>query len=287
MNQPNTKVAVITDTDSSLPPQTAEKYGIVQVPINIHFEDATLKACTQINDAGLFERIDREEKFPTTSAPSPGDFVQAFEGAFSNGAESVLCFTVSSEVSAVYNSAVTASQQMTGRDVTIIDSRGLSMAQGFVALAAARAAASGAAKKECIDQAIETSRRMGLYGAVYTLKYLAMSGRVGHLAAGLAALLDVKPVLTLQGGKLEMLEKVRTRKKAWERVIHLIQEDLGGKPPEQLAVLHVNALPEAQEFAAMLDKAGACPAEIIFAGLTPGLSAHTGPGMVGAAYVRA
>jgi DegV family protein with EDD domain len=112
-----------------------------------------------------------------------------------------------------------------------------------------------------------------------------MSGRVGHLAAGMASLLNIKPVLSIQDGKLEMLEKVRTRKKSWSRTVELIQAAVGDKPVERMAVIHV-AVPEAaREFESLLRDSLACPEEILIAELTAGLSVHSGAGMVGAGVV--
>jgi DegV family protein with EDD domain len=287
MSYSTSKIAVITDTDASLPNSEAERLGIRMVPIHIHFDGTTFDACTEIDDAHLFEKVDREGKFPTTSAPSPGEFSSAFNEAFAAGAESVLCFCVSSEVSAVYNSAMTACSQLPGQDITVIDTRNLSMAQGFIAMAAAQAALEGLSKAECLNRAKSVSQRVNLVAAVYTLKYLAMSGRVGHIAAGFANLLEIKPILTMKDGKLEMLEKIRTRKKAWNRVIELMMRDLGDKPAERMSVVHVNAVEEAVQFAGLLKAAGACNSEVFISSLTPGLSVHTGPGMVGAAYIRA
>ena len=101
-------IAIITDTDASLPKSLSEEYGIYQVPIAVNFGTEVLRTGIDIDDETLFERVDREGKLPTTSAPAPGDFSSAFEGAFETGAETVLCFCVSSEVSATYGAAESA-----------------------------------------------------------------------------------------------------------------------------------------------------------------------------------
>ncbi len=115
-----------------------------------------------------------------------------------------------------------------------------------------------------------------------------MSGRVGHLAAGMANLLSIKPILAARNGKLEMIEKVRTRKKSWTRMIELLTADVGDSGIEQIALLHVNAEDQAAEFYRMLRTAmPSWPAQPLIASLTAGLSVHTGAGIVGAAIVRA
>jgi DegV family protein with EDD domain len=278
-------IAIITDTDASLPADVAAKYGIRQVSINVHFGEETLATGPEINDAQLFARVDREGKLPTTSAPSPGQFSMAFENALDQGAEQIVCFCVSSEVSATYGAAVVARDTLPDADITVVDTRSLTMGQGFMVLAAAEAAAQGASADELVAQALNVGQRIHIYAALSTVKYMAMSGRIGSLAAGMATLLNVKPVLAVQDGKLDLLERVRTKKKSWARVIELTAEAVGEQPIERMAIVHANAAEEARQFAEQVDERLSCPEDVITAELTPGLSVHSGAGLVGIAAV--
>jgi DegV family protein with EDD domain len=280
-------IAIITDTDASLPEAIAGQYGIQQVPIAVHFGDQTFMTGIDIDDTSLFERVDREGELPTTSAPAPGDFLKAFQTAFDEGADEVICFCVSSEVSGTYDAARTARDLLLERRITVVDTLNISMGQGFMVLEAAKAAHSGASKDEIIERAFAVGKRTCLYAALSTLKYLAMSGRVGYLTAGMAGLLSIKPILTLQDGELQMLERVRTRRKAWSRVIELTAGAVGGMPPQHIAIVHVDALQQARQFEEELRASIVCPETIIVAGLTAGLSVHTGAGLVGVAAVAA
>jgi fatty acid-binding protein DegV len=237
-------IAIITDTDSSLPAEVAARYSIRQVPITVHFGQETFETGVDINDARLFERVDREGKLPTTSAPAPGKFAEAYQAAFDAGAETVICFCVSSEVSATYSAAVNARVLLPERDITVVDSRSLSMGQGFMVLAAAEAAQAGASRDEIVAHAVAVGERTYFYAALSTLKYLAMSGRVGHLAAGVAGLLNVKPIL-----------------------------------------IHTNVPEDARLFEEQVRASLSCPDDVLTAELTPGLSVHSGAGLVGVVVV--
>ena len=277
--------AIITDTDSSLPIAMAEKYNIVQVPIIIQFGEESFRDVYDIDNSVVFARVDREGKLPTTAAPSPGKFVEAFKSAFATGADQILCLTISSEMSAVYAAARTAAELFTDKTIKVVDSRTVAFGEGLMAIEAAKAIAGGSSLDEAIAAAVDLRDRTHLFAALSTVKYLAMSGRVGQVAAGFATLLDVKPILTLRNEKLEMLERIRTQKKAWSRIIQLALDAAGGCAIEQLAILHVNAPEAAARFEQQVRSAMPCPAEIHCVEMTPGLSVHTGAGLVGVVLV--
>jgi len=279
-------IAIITDTDSSLPPALAEKFHIQQVPISIQFGEDVFYTNVDIDDKQVFKRIDVEEKLPTTAAPSPGSFVDAYKQAFeSEPVEAIICLCVSGEISATYSAAKLAAQEFPEKRIEVVDTRSLTMGQGFMAIAAAEALQGGASIDEAVAVAMDTGRRAHVYGALATLKYLSMSGRVSHLAAGMAGILNIKPILAMQNGKLDLLEKVRTQKKAWARVIELVKQDVGSMEIERMAILHVTAEEDARKFKKILQESVPCPQDMPFVQLTPGLSIHTGAGLVGVAFV--
>jgi len=280
-------IAIITDTDSSLPLELAKKHNIVQVPILIQFGEESFRDVYEITNDAIFTRIDREGKLPTTAAPSPGQFVEAFKQAFDSGTDELLCLCISSEMSATYASARQAAEMFPGKRIEVLDTRSLAMGQGYMVLAAAEAVGKGASIEEAIAEAEDVRSRTHLFGALATLKYIAMSGRVSQLAAGMAGLLDIKPVLTIQNGKLELLEKIRTQNKAWKRAIELSVEKVAGHRIEKMAVLNVKATEAAHQFESLLRSALPCPDEITFTAINPGLSIHTGVGMVAVVFVTA
>jgi len=276
-----TEIAIITDSDSSIPMPLAEKYNIQQIPISIHFDDESYSAIGEINDSELFELIDKKNKLPTTSAPPPSSFEQAFQNAFTQGAESIICITVSSKISATYNAALSAAESFPDRDITVVDSLTLCAGQGIMVIEAAKKARDGADKKEILALIDSIRGRLHVLAVLPTLKYLAMGGRVGKLAAGFADAFNVKPILTAKDGKLELLEKVRTQKKAETRLLELLKETLDGKKIEQVVMIHVNNLTGAEDLYSKMKTRFECPEKVIYAEFTPGLSVHAGSGVVG------
>jgi DegV family protein with EDD domain len=281
-------VSIITDSDASLTPELEKKYNIRQVPITVHFDNEVLETNLDIDDASLIQRIEHEGKLPTTAAPSPGKFAEAFKKAFEeDGADAVLCFTVSGKVSATYDAARMGAEMLPEKDITIVDSLSLTAGQAFMCIAAAETLQNGGSIEEAIKAAEEVRDRTTLFGALATLKYLAMGGRVNQLTAGMAGMLNIKPILTIEDGKLDMLEKVRTRKKAWARAIDLVKEDLKEGQIEIMSIVHTDALEEAAAFETLLRENITCPDETLVLPLTAGLSVHTGPGFVGVCYIKA
>ncbi len=278
-------IAIITDTDSSLPLDISRNHSIVQVPIAIQFGNETFRDVYEADNPLIFDRIDKEGRFPTTAAPSPGQFGEAYNAAFAEGAKTVLCFCVSSEVSATYSAARSAVEGLHGKEIRVVDTRNLSMGQGYMVLAAAEAVEAGATAEEALAIAASVGNRVHLFASLATLKYLTLSGRISHLAASFAGLLDVKPILTVQDGKLQMLERIRTQSKSWARTIEIAAKAGVGCGIERMTILHVNALEKAREFEKLLRIAMACPTEIMYAEMNPGLSIHSGAGLVGVVFV--
>ncbi len=281
------RYAIVTDTDASLPLDLADRHGIHLVPINIQFDQESLSADLEITDDVLFERIRRENRLPTTAAPSPGAFCEVYDRALSNSADHVVCFCVSSAISGTYAAAEDACRLVDPTRITVVDTLAVSMVQGYMALAAAETASQGGSLDAILNAATATRERAVLYGALSTLRYLAMGGRVPQFTASMAGLLNIRPILTMREGRLDLLEKVRTRKNAWARMADLCVQHAGDGGVDRWALVHVNARDEALAFGAQLQERLPLPAEPLVAPLGPGLSVHTGDGTIAAVLLRA
>ena len=275
------KIAIITDTNASLPPDIIKKYQIIQVPIHIQFGDESYITGVNIDDEKLFELVDERQLLPTTAAPAPAAFQRAYQDAFDAGAEQIICICCSSEVSATYNAAQMAREDFPGQEIAVVDSRQLSLAEGYQVIAAAEAVLSGAEMDEVLSVVKSIQGRIHVYAALPTLKYLAMGGRMGKLAAGLADTMNIKPILSSNNGKLDLLEKVRTWRKAKNRLVELAVASTAGSSIEKIGMIHVNNEEGAFALFEMLKEELPISAEPLFAEFTPGLSVHTGSGVIG------
>ena len=278
------KIQIITDSDSSISPELAAKYGIKLVPITIQFGEETYTTNIDINDEQLFEKIDRLGKLPTTAAPSPAAFIAAFKEAFASGADEILCICVSSKVSSTYESALMASREFTGKRIRVVDSVYMTMGEGFLSIAAAEAIAKGASLDDAAQLAEEMIPHQRTYASFATLKYLAMGGRVGKFVAGMTGALDIRPLLTMKDGTLQMLERARTRKNAMDRLVNLIVTAIGQEKIERAAIYHVNNPEDAKILKTRLQEKLQLPEDTSIIEFTPGLSVHAGSGMIGAVF---
>lgn len=279
------KIILVTDTNASLPKEIIENYQIIEVPIHIQFSEETYITGETIDDEKLFKLIDERKVIPTTAAPSPSAFEGAYQTAIDRGAEHIICICCSGEVSATYNSAVMAKESFPTVDIHVVNSLGLSLAEGFQVMAAAEAIDSGKDIPEIIKSIDQVREQMIVYGALPTLKYLAMGGRMGKLAAGLGNTLEIKPILTLQDGKLDLLEKVRTWRKAKQRLVDLAVENAMGAVIERVGLIHVNNEAGVLALFDELKDALNITLDPILTEFTPGLSVHTGSGVIAFAMV--
>ena len=281
------KIRIVTDSDSSLSTEMLSTYNIRQVPINIHFGDDTYESGIDIDDKTLFEQVDKEGKLPTTSAPSPGQFQKEFKKAFDDGCEEIICFCVSSEISATVAAAQQAKEMMENDAITIVDTQTVSLGQGFIILEAARLAMEGKSKEEILAAANNVQENLHLFAALSTLKYLAMGGRISHLQAGVAGIMEVKPILTTKDGKLEVLERIRTRKKSLARLLELVDESVGDASIKRIGIIQCVCTEEAEVLQQKVREHWKIEGDIPIVEFTPGLSVHTGVGLLGLAVYTA
>lgn len=279
------KIALVTDSTAYIPQELLRKYNLTVTPQILIWGEETYRDGVDILSEEFFTRLKTAKTMATTSQVPPTTMKDTFEELIAKGFDVVGIF-ISAKLSGTIQSAIQAKEMMgkASEKVTVIDSNSTAMAMGFQVLAAARAAESGANLKDVIALAEKAREHTGVYFAVDTLEFLHRGGRIGGAQRFLGTALNMKPILAVLDGRVEAIERIRTKGKALERVIELVAENIKGQSPIRLATLHANALEEARQ---LLDKASAMlnASESILAEVSPVIANHAGPGTVGLAYM--
>lgn len=278
------KVAILTDSTAYLPADQMEKYGISSVPLAVIWGEETFDDGITITPEQFYSRLKTAKVMPSTSQPSVGKMQEAMNALISQDCD-VLGIFISSKLSGTVHSAIQAQALLPkGSKVEIVDSESTTLGMGFLVLAVARAAADGASLEECRILAERLRANTGVYFMVDTLEFLHRGGRISGGQRFLGTALNMKPLLYVNHGKLESLEKIRTKGKALDRMIDIVVERCAGKSPLWLAGVHADSPTEAQ---LVLEKARERLnlQESFIAELSPVIGTHTGPGTVSLCYI--
>jgi DegV family protein with EDD domain len=280
------KFAIVTDSTSYIPSDIIQKYGITVAPQVLIWDNQTYRDGIDIQPTEFYSRLKTAKVMPSTSQVSPATMQEIFQGLVDKGL-SVLGIFISSKLSGTLQSAIQGKEMMgsAGEKVRLIDSQSTAMGLGFQALAAARAAEAGASIEEVAAQAENAHQRSGVFFAVDTLEFLHRGGRIGGAQRFIGSALNLKPILAVKEGKVEGVERIRTKSKAHDRVLELVAEQVKGKSNVRLATLHANSAEDAKS---LLDRAAAqlSPVETVFTEVSPVVGTHAGPGTVGLAYIH-
>jgi DegV family protein with EDD domain len=278
-------IALVTDSTACIPAELVERHRIEVVPVNIIFGGRTFTDSLETDTAAFYDLLRRSNDRPTTAAPSPGRYAEAIARA-ARQADTVLCITVSTQFSAMYDSARQAIAMLRAEtpqlDARLLDSRNAAMAQGFVVIEAARAAASGAPAEAVVARAEDVAQRVTLLATLDTLSYLARSGRVPRVAAWAAGMLRVKPTVRFNAEGIRLVARTRTRTRAMGEIVRQVVT-LAGRGRVHLAVHHANAPDDAAALMRSLE-AQLHLSEAYVTEFTQVMGVHTGPGLLGAAF---
>jgi DegV family protein with EDD domain len=279
------KVAVVTDSTTYMPPELVKKYNISVAPQVLIWGDQTYKDGVDIESREFFTRLKTAKVMPSTSQVAVVSFQEIFQDRVDKGYE-VLALLVSSKLSGTVQSAMQAKELMgaAGEKVNVVDSQSVAMALGFQVLAVARALENGANLQDAIALAEKSYQYTGVFFAVDTLEFLHRGGRIGGAQRFLGTMLNMKPILAIQDGRVEGIERIRTKNKAHDRVLELVKEKIAGRTPVRLATLHANAMEDARALLSRAEQA-LTPVESIFTEVSPTVGTHAGPGTVGLAFM--
>ena len=273
-------VRIVTDSACDLTDQLVKEHNVTVVPLKIRFGETELEDRRQLNPTEFWERCRGKGALPETSAPSPGAFQAAYQQAVDDGADAVLCLTISSRVSGTYDSARTAAEGFDARPVEVVDTYSLTMGQGLLVIAAAEDAATGAGLETIVAATKDRIGRTRLYGVLGGLEHLQRGGRIGGARALLGSLLNIKPVIQLKDGEVAEESKQRTRARALSYLVDKVKADA---PLERIGIAEGACDDFADVMARVQDIATEHP--LVAVELGPVVGTHAGPNTVGICYI--
>lgn len=273
-------IVIVADSTCDLPAEVVRSRQISIVPLHILFGTQSFRDGIDIDNTTFYERLQRESALPTTSQPTPTEFAEVYTKVREEQhADSLVCITLSANLSGTYNSADAAKAQV-DFPVRVVDSRSVSMGMGFVVLAAADARDRGAGLDDIAQAARTAGQKVEIFFTVSTLEYLYRGGRISNAQRMIGSALNIKPILAIRDGQALAIENVRTRKRALARLAELV-ECVEAEPGKvHLAVMDAEARAEADELADEL-KTALKPISLTRASLAATLGVHGGPGTIG------
>jgi len=269
-------VKIITDSVADLPPQVVQDLGITIVPLNVRFGEEVFRDGIDLTAEQFYERLRHSQILPVTSVPSPGAFAKAYE-KLAGETDEILVIILTSKLSGTYEVAVQSVDLMKRKcRIEVVDSQWAVMAEGFIVIAAARAAQDGASFEEILDLVNHNRNRVDMRAAFDTLEYLRRGGRIGRAQALMGSMLKFNPVIALKDGVVEPAGRPRSRAKA---IDHLYSFATSFSHIDEIAVEDAACPDDAELLVERLSSI--FPRERIYRSrTTPVIGTHTGPGLL-------
>ncbi len=271
-------VALVTDSTAYLPQEILQQYDITVVPLYVRFGEEVYRDGVDMSPEQFYARLPTASVMPATSQPSPGDFIEAYQRLVDAGASTILSVHLSSKLSGTISSALMAREEVS-IPVHVVDTLSTTMGQGFLVLQAARALEAG----QPVEQVVETLEvlrdQVRIIFVPETLEFLHRGGRIGGAQAFLGSLLNLKPLLTVKEGRVDAVERVRTKRRAVQRVLEILAAEFGDTSVRASAI-HA-AVPEEGEMLRQEVGVRLNCQELLIAPVSPAIGTHTGPGTVG------
>jgi len=277
-------IKVVTDSCSDITQEEAKKLGITVVPAYVHFGDEVYRDGVDIDSDQFYHKLVTNNVHPSTAAASPGDFAKAYE-ELAKETNEIVSIHVTSKHSAMYDSALVGREihGKKGCQIEVIDSRGVTMWQGLVAIAAANAAKAGYSLQQVVNKTLETISQLRALALLDTLRYAVKGGRLGNTIFAIESILNVKPLITLNNGEIRPAGLTRTRVKGLAR----LRDFIASTPHiEELAIVYSSTPDDAQTLA---DYARSLFPNVtpLISKLGPALGVHGGPGALAAIAKKA
>ncbi|MFC5559084.1 DegV family protein [Ureibacillus thermophilus] len=276
-------IAVVTDSTAYLSPEERKRHNIYMIPLSVTLDDGVFEEEFEIQAEEFYTKVREAKTFPKTSQPSIGKFIELFE-MLAKDYDEVICIHLSSGISGTYQSALQAGNLVEGITIHGFDSEISCAPQGFYALQAAKMAKEGKTSAEILETLEELKRQMRAYFIVDDLSHLQRGGRLSSAAAIVGGLLQIKPILHFENKVIVPYEKIRTKKKAMNRVEELLAQDAEKYERIYAMLIHANREQEAREWMAKLQEKFP-NVEFSLSYFGPVIGTHLGEGSLGLGWV--
>ncbi len=275
-------IRIITDSVSDIPKAYQEQYQIEVLPLMVNFEEESFLDGVDLDTDTFFKKLKTASKLPTTSQVNPGRFIESFEKLIEAGDEAVVIL-MSSDMSGTYNAALSAVEYLNTDKISVVDSRAISFGYGLLVIEAARMAERGHSRQEIFESIQMQADQMVNLFVVDTLEYLQKGGRLSAGEAFIGNLLSIKPIITIEEGKLKSLDKVRGRKKAFKWVLDYLEKHEIDLKDKTIGIFHADDPEHMEELLAEIT-ARYQPKEIIKSTVGTVVAVHSGPGCVALSF---
>lgn len=277
------KIALITDSACDLPRETLQELNAWMIPLKIIYKNKVYNDRVDIQPQEVYDNLSKE--IPTTSMMSPDDTRSLFEKLQAKGFTHVIAIHISSGLSGTYESVKMVAQQFNNIKIEVIDSKFVSLSQGFLVQEASRSIQNGLSFDKVISLIHELQKKINIFFVLKTMEYLKKGGRIGYIQGTVGQILDIKPIISINDeGKYFSLCKVRGRKKSINKLLEILKEQAAGKTIN-LAIAHSNAKEEAEKLLqSILNMGEFTVKETLFNHISPVLGVHAGPGLIGLSY---
>lgn len=281
MNNVNPQVTVVTDSTADIPPQLTSELAIPVVPLRITFGQDSFRDGIDLSTQEFMDRLTTADALPTTSQPTASEFAAEFQKELGAGRD-VVCVTLGQRISGTYQAAVTAAEQVDPSRIDVIDGASTTMHIGWPTVAGARLAQNGASREQVVAEIRDAMSRSNLFAVLKTLDYVYKGGRIGKVGQLVGSALGIKPIISFRDGALVPLERVRTWRRALNRMIQLVENE--GALSDIIVLYNDNR----EDAEALLEQLQQMHPEsnvmLGFAGAV--ISTHAGPGAIGIATLR-
>ena len=275
------KVAIVADSIACLTPEMVSQYQLRIVPINIHFEDKIYRNGVDITSTDAYRLLEKAPDHFASSPASVGEYVEAYREASAH-AEGILCITLSSKLSTVYNMARIAKDELPQTSIEVLDSKTAAGGEGLFVLAAARVAAEGKSLAEVTKAAEAVRDKVSVIGIMETIRHVYRTGRIPKITARVGSILSIKPIFAISEGVVRIAGLTRSREHGVKRALTIMKESVGTRPVH-VAVAHADALEVGETLKERISSEFNC-VELWLTDFSPVMAYATGTGVLAIAF---